>query len=193
MAAVVAPVAPINSRRFTRAMLSSVPCDVKLQSCLMQDEPEGGVGFSHKMSLEEGIGMLGIDHQHGRRRKAEPGGDPGISGIKRRGEFRSSGPGGVIRMGGSAFAAARLRWSETSGQRTGTALRGEDDRVEPRASDAADPVLPARRGSEAASLRAALFYEPLYRSRHRTTGRGGRGSRDVERASHAEDSGTGAA
>ncbi|MCU1260145.1 MAG: hypothetical protein JWO80_3030, partial [Bryobacterales bacterium] len=31
----------------------------------MQDEPEGDAGFSHKMSLEEGNGMLGIDHQHG--------------------------------------------------------------------------------------------------------------------------------
>src|SRR5277367_4977323 len=71
----------------------------------MRDEPGGGVGFSHKMSLEEGIGMLGIDHQHGRRRRAEPGGNPGVSGIERGGEFRSSGPEGVIRMGGPAFAA----------------------------------------------------------------------------------------
>ena len=35
-------------------------------SFLIQDEPGIGTGFSHKMSLEGGIGMLGIDHQHGR-------------------------------------------------------------------------------------------------------------------------------
>jgi hypothetical protein len=31
-------------------------------SCLIQDEPERGTGFSHKMSLNSGIGILEIDH-----------------------------------------------------------------------------------------------------------------------------------
>jgi hypothetical protein len=45
----------------------------------MQDEPEGGCGFSRKMSLKGvGIGMLGIDHQHGRFGSGEPGADPGV-------------------------------------------------------------------------------------------------------------------
>ena len=41
-------------------------------------------GFSHKMSLKGKIGMLGIDHQHGRFGSDEPGADPGVSGRQRR-------------------------------------------------------------------------------------------------------------
>jgi hypothetical protein len=50
------------------------------QSCLMQDEPEGGIGFSRKMSLKERSAMLGIDHQLANRDPVEPGADPGICG-----------------------------------------------------------------------------------------------------------------
>jgi hypothetical protein len=45
----------------------------------MQDEPEAGVGFSHKMSLKERFRMLGIDHQHGRLTKTRSGANPGVS------------------------------------------------------------------------------------------------------------------
>jgi hypothetical protein len=52
-----------------------------LQSCLMQDEPEGRIGFSYKMSLErEGSVKLGIDRQHARWRETKPGADPGADG-----------------------------------------------------------------------------------------------------------------
>src|SRR5208283_5773252 len=46
----------------------------------MQDEPGPGLGFSRKMSLKGKLGMLGIDHQHGRLRRWEPGADPGVPG-----------------------------------------------------------------------------------------------------------------
>jgi hypothetical protein len=46
----------------------------------MQDEPEPGLGFSHKMSLKGNIGMLGVDHQRGRFRSGEPGADSGHCG-----------------------------------------------------------------------------------------------------------------
>jgi hypothetical protein len=59
-------------------------------SCLIQDEPENGIAFSYKMSLKGRIGMLGIDHQHGRFRSDKPGADPGVSGWKRGGEVRRS-------------------------------------------------------------------------------------------------------
>ena len=50
----------------------------------MQDEPEGGVSFSHKMSLKGGgVSMLGIDHPHARRQDAEPGADTAVSGGQR--------------------------------------------------------------------------------------------------------------
>ena len=50
----------------------------------MQDEPELGAGFSYKMSLKERIGMLGIDHQHGRFGSDKPGTDSGVCGGQRR-------------------------------------------------------------------------------------------------------------
>jgi hypothetical protein len=52
------------------------------QSCLMQDEPEGKMGFSYKMSLKERSAMLGIDHQRANRGQTEPGANPGVSGGK---------------------------------------------------------------------------------------------------------------
>jgi hypothetical protein len=53
------------------------------QSCLMQDEPGREVCFSHKMSLEERVRMLGVDRQRANGTKSEPGADPGIFGGKR--------------------------------------------------------------------------------------------------------------
>ena len=49
----------------------------------MQDEPGREVCFSHKMSLEERVRMLGVDRQHANGTKREPGADPGVSGGKR--------------------------------------------------------------------------------------------------------------
>jgi hypothetical protein len=44
------------------------------------------------MSLKGGIGMLGIDHQHGRFGSDESGADPGVSGGQRRSAFRRTAP-----------------------------------------------------------------------------------------------------
>src|SRR5438309_1887569 len=41
-------------------------------SCLMQDEPESGFGFSRKMSLKRRNGILGVDPQHGRLGSHQP-------------------------------------------------------------------------------------------------------------------------
>jgi hypothetical protein len=49
------------------------------ESCLMQDEPGREVCFSHKMSLEEQVRMLGVDRQRASGTKTKPGADPGIS------------------------------------------------------------------------------------------------------------------
>src|SRR6266436_2027809 len=65
----------------------------------MQDEPGAGSCFSYKMSLKEGFRMLGIDHQHGRRRTTEPGTDPGVCGSQRRDAFSFPGPAGIVRVG----------------------------------------------------------------------------------------------
>ena len=46
----------------------------------MQDEPGGGIGFSYKMSLEEGTRMLGVDDQRAGIGTIEPGTDSGVFG-----------------------------------------------------------------------------------------------------------------
>src|ERR1035437_9399857 len=71
-------------------------------SCLMQDEPERGYGFSRKVRLKGvGIGMLGIDHQHGRYRSGEPGADPGVFGGVRGGTIRGGAACGGVLVGGA--------------------------------------------------------------------------------------------
>jgi hypothetical protein len=44
----------------------------------MQDEPEGRICFSYKMSLEERFGMLGIDDTDTGRGTVKPGADAGV-------------------------------------------------------------------------------------------------------------------
>src|ERR1022692_5275715 len=79
-----------------------------LNSCLMQDEPERGAGFSYKMSLKEGeIGMLGIGHQHGRFGSGEPGADPGVFGGEWGGAVCGAAARRGIRLGGADARAAR--------------------------------------------------------------------------------------
>ncbi len=137
--------------------------------------------------------MLGIDHQHGKRGKTQPGADPGLSARQRRGALPSAQPAGVVRVGEPDLAPAGLWAPQTRGQRVGTAVSGQDDWIEAGAGGAADSVLPARRGSEAATVPAASISTSLHAHRHRTAGPGGRGARDLERAGHAEDSGARAA
>src|ERR1019366_74382 len=58
------------------------------QSCLIQDEPGGGAGFSYKMSLEERSRMLGFDHQRADIGTIEPGADSGVFGRQFRGRIQ---------------------------------------------------------------------------------------------------------
>ena len=80
----------------------------RADSCLIQDEPETGIGFSHKMSLKGGIGMLGIDHQHGRFGSDEPGADPGVSGGQRRSSVRRTATRRGVRLDGTDAGAASV-------------------------------------------------------------------------------------
>src|ERR1035441_9163713 len=52
--------------------------NVNEQSYPIQDEPEGEVGFQHKMSLE-GVASWRIDNQRARSREIKSGSDPGFS------------------------------------------------------------------------------------------------------------------
>ena len=79
------------------------------QSCLMQDEPEPGVCFSHKVSLKGRSRMLGIDDQRAIKRTIEPGADPGVFGGQRGSAVRRPESEGGIRLGEPDAATAELR------------------------------------------------------------------------------------
>src|ERR1035437_6423944 len=83
-----------------RANHDLIVCSLASHSCLMQDEPERGYGFSRKVRLKGvGIGMLGIDHQHGRYRSGESGADPGVFGGERGGSIRRGAAWRGLRVG----------------------------------------------------------------------------------------------
>src|ERR1022692_2451475 len=66
--------------------------------------------------------MLGIDHQHGRFRRHEPGADPGISGRQRPSAvYRATARRGV-QLGGEDVGAAPVRQLRPAEQGAGTAL-----------------------------------------------------------------------
>src|ERR1019366_8965311 len=68
----------------------------------------------------------------------------------------------------------------------GAAVRGEDDRTEPGADDAADHGVLAGGRSEAAALPTAPVSAALYAGGHRLAGGCGRGTRNPERAGDEE-------
>ena len=101
--------------------------------------------------------MLGIDHQRANTSTIEPGADSGIFGRQWRGRIQGAASKGGLQLGESDAATATIRGLETQPAGPGAALRGEDDRSEPSADDAADhDVLAGRRG-EATGLPAAAF------------------------------------
>src|ERR1019366_3544982 len=99
---------------------------VLTQSCLIQDEPGGGAGFSYKMSLEERSRMLGFDHQRADIGTVEPGADSGVFGRQFRGRIQGPESRGGIRLGGSDATAATIRRADPQRAWIGAAVRGED-------------------------------------------------------------------
>ena len=124
-----------RSIRLSYGRASALPL---YDSCLIQDEPETGTGFSHKMSLKGRVGMLGIDHQHGRFGSDKPGADPGVSGRQRRGAIYGAAPRRGLRVDGANAGTASVREPEQTGKGTGTPVCGPHDRPEPGTGDTAD-------------------------------------------------------
>src|SRR5450631_3227663 len=78
------------------------------QSCLIQDEPGEGEGFSYKMSLGARTRMLGIDHQRARNGTIEPGADSGVFERQWRCRIQGAESGGGIRLGEPDAAATTV-------------------------------------------------------------------------------------
>src|ERR1035437_9855975 len=78
------------------------------ESCLIQDEPGEGGGFSYKMSLEERSRMLGLDHQRAHIGTLEPGAHSGLFRRQWRGRIQGTESGGGLRLGESDATAATV-------------------------------------------------------------------------------------
>ena len=148
----------------------------------MQDEPERGVCFSHKMSLKgRGVGMLGIDRPRAKRQQVEPATDPAVSPLQRRDSMQRQRAGRDLRLGGAHAPPARLQPPEPRRQRAAAAVSGQDDRTEPGANHAADPAIPAGRRTPTRPLPAASLCPQVHARRRRTASGGGRGPRNPQR------------
>ena len=154
----------------------------------MQDEPERGVCFSHKMSLQDrGVGMLGIDYPSAKRRQVESATDPAVSPLQPGDSIQRQRAGRDLRLGGAHAWPARLQPPEPRRQRAAAAVSGQDDRTEPGANHAADPAVPAGRRTPTRPLPAASLCPQVHARRRRTAGGGGRGPRNPQRPGHAQD------
>src|ERR1035437_6345278 len=94
-----------------RCPLLSMPSAASLcilESCLIQDEPGEGGGFSYKMSLEERSRMLGLDHQRAHIGTLEPGAHSGLFRRQWRGRIQGTESGGGLRLGESDATAATV-------------------------------------------------------------------------------------
>ena len=110
--------------------------------------------------------MLGIDHQRAGRRKVEPGADPGVFGgsgeVGFEGRNREEVYGWVNQ---TLSAAASIEELKRRAAGTGAALRGEDDRAEPGADDAADHGVSGRGGGASRSLTGGNGFRSATRGR----------------------------
>src|ERR1700689_5406450 len=128
----------------------------------MQDEPETGIGFSYEMSLEDGIGMLGIDHQHGRFGSDESGADPGVSGGQWRGAFRRTAPRRGIWLDRGDVGAAPVRRPEPAGEGLGAPACSPNDRPESGSGDTTDHQLYRQWAGEGGVVSAGEVCDPLH-------------------------------
>src|SRR5664280_2912980 len=152
-----------RSSLFGSGLISPLP------SLPIQDEPEGGGSFQHKIEPGAG-GMLRIDHQRARSREAEPGADRGFSKSQRSNPVRRRKSPAGLRLGGAGSAPAAVPKTRPRGARLVAALPGEDDRPEPGPGDAADRALSGQRRAPARPLSAAPLSATLYPRRRGAAG-----------------------
>src|SRR5947207_4749669 len=116
----------------------------QLKSYPIQDEPERGAGFQHKMSLEKS-GMLRIDDQRARSRETQSAANRGVSQCQPDHPVRRPNPNPGVSLDRAGALPAELPSARPWGAGTGAPLPGEDDGPQPGAGDASDRALQAAR------------------------------------------------
>src|ERR1700760_3398479 len=113
------------------------------------------------MSLKEEVGMLEIDHQHGRFGNDEPGTGPRISVGKRRDTVCRRASRRSIRMDGANAGAASLHDSAPAGEGAVAPVCSPDDRLEPGPADTADCWIRGEWPGKSSSVSAEQVRQPL--------------------------------
>src|SRR5271157_4632457 len=145
----------------------SVP--VNAESFPMQDEPEGGACFQHKMSLK-GQGMLGMDDQRARSREVKSGTDREVPFGHGGSTIRGQQTGGDLRLGRAIVVPAGVLAAGTGGPRSSAPLHRKDDGAEPGAAHATGRPLRGHGPGGGRDWPSPSLSHPLYPNRHRVAG-----------------------
>src|ERR1019366_10677494 len=149
--------------------ISPLAPKVKVESCPIQDEPEGEGGFQYKMSLER-VASWRIDKQRARSREIESGSEPGFSTSQPNHPIPGRKPTPGLPLDRTGAVPPAVPPTKPWGARTDPALSGQDDGPQPGAGDAADRALSEARHGAARGLPAASFSAALHPRRSRTAG-----------------------
>ena len=127
----------------------------------MQDDPERGECFQHKMILKRrqpGEGTLRVNaNHHGACSTSHAGRDARIRGLQRQPQLYRRRAQGDLRSCRMHLAGARVLAASEEKQRRRAALFGQDQRAQLGADHAADPALPPKRGRQPAAPRRHRF------------------------------------
>ena len=144
------------------------------ESCPMQDDPERGECFQHKMILKRrqpGEGTLRVNaNHHGACSTSHAGRDARIRGLQRQPQLYRRRAQGDLRSCRMHLAGARVLAASEEKQRRRAALFGQDQRAQLGADHAADPALPPKRGRPARGTPPASLSAPLHTGRYRPVG-----------------------
>ena len=147
----------------------------------MQDDPERGECFQHKMILKRrqpGEGTLRVNaNHHGACSTSHAGRDARIRGLQRQPQLYRRRAQGDLRSCRMHLAGARVLAASEEKQRRRAALFGQDQRAQLGADHAADPALPPKRGRPARGTPPASLSAPLHTGRYRPVGHGRCGPR----------------
>ena len=133
----------------------------------MQDEPEGGECFQHKMSLkmirtEQGTMRVKASHQAACR-TSHPGRDAGVSQRQQQSQLRRHRASADLWLGRRRLARSKVPGSVEKGQRNRAPLSGQDQRTQQSANHPFDRPLARARRHRAASLAAPPLPTPFIR------------------------------
>ena len=138
-----------------------------LQSCPMQDDPERGECFQYKMILKarrSGEGTLRVNaSHHAECSTSHAGRDARVCRFQLQPPLLRQPSGGDLRLRGAHLAGPAVPAAVEERQGRGAPLSGQDQRTQPAADHALDPMLPPKRAVKAPPPRRRHRFPRRYR------------------------------